>query len=161
MLRVQTNTRIDSISAPKAPQLHRLFQKAVAEDFSYFPTEYQKQVLRENNLPRLAIAAFRPSRIMYGAWQNNRLMGYILGATNGNSSGKIYWLYVSPESRGQKLGQQLLDRLVTTMQLLGMDRVKLVTHDYDEYYSKYGFKVDKEDQVYGVDVKVMSYVWAK
>jgi ribosomal protein S18 acetylase RimI-like enzyme len=160
MLRVKTDTHIDTITAPKAPQLRRLFHRAVIEDFSYFPRQYQMQVLRENSLPRLMVATLRPARIMLGAWQDSRMLGYILGTTNGNASGKIYWLYVSPESRGQQLGQRLLDRLIEVMQQRQMERVKLVTHDYDGYYSKYGFQTERVDNVYGVDVKVMSYEWA-
>ncbi|HSX14695.1 MAG TPA: GNAT family N-acetyltransferase [Candidatus Saccharimonadales bacterium] len=158
---MKTDTHIASINPGQVSQLHRLFQSAVASDFSYFPGPYRAQVLRENSLIRLLVAAFRPSRILLGAWRNGELVGYIIGVTNGNASAKIYWLYVRPDARGAKLGTKLLDSFVEVVRSRGMERISLVTHNYEDYYRKYGFKLEGTDKLYGVDMKIMSYQWAK
>jgi ribosomal protein S18 acetylase RimI-like enzyme len=158
---VQSDIKVQNIKLTKALDLRRLFKRAVEEDFSYFPDEYQQQVLRENNLPRLAFAAVRPARLMLGACRQNRLIGYIIAGVNGNQTGKIYWLYVSPEGRGQQLGRQLLEKMLELLRRRGMMRVSLVTHNYDQYYAKLGFQRDRVDFLYGVEMKAMSYQWAK
>jgi len=152
-------TTIDTIKPKHTAELRRLFKRAVAEDFNYFPAEYQQKVLRDNNLPRLFVATLRPSRILLGARKGNQMIGYVIAGINGNDTGKIYWLYVSPEGRGLNLGQGLLKRALKEMRARGMQRASLVTHDYADYYKKFGFTLDKAEELYGVNMKVMSYVW--
>jgi ribosomal protein S18 acetylase RimI-like enzyme len=96
---------------------------------------------------------------LLGAQQTNSLQGYAITGINNDETAKIYWLYVSPEARGQKLGGLLLDRLMVILPERGVRRVSLVTHNYQDYYSKYGFMLEGSDQLYGVDMKVMSYSW--
>ena len=150
---------IDDIKPKHTPELRRLFKRAVAEDFSYFPAQYQHKVLRDNNLPRLFVASIRPSRILLGARKGDQLIGYVIAGVNGDDTGKIYWLYVSPEGRGMNLGASLLKRALKEMRGRGMNRASLVTHDYADYYKKFGFTLDKAQKLYGVDMKVMSYTW--
>lgn len=158
---MKRDTLIQDIKPQQIGQLRRLFQRAVKEDFNYFPTTYQKQVLEDNNWPHLVIAALKPSRIMLGAYHAGQMIGYLIAGINGDDRGKIYWLYVSPEGRGQKLGQALLEHSLEQMRRRGMRRVSLVTHNYANYYAKLGFSPDKAEELYGVDMKVMSYQWAK
>lgn len=156
---MKPDTLIHDIRPKHTLELRRLFVRAVDEDFSYFPDEYRGKVLSDNNLPRLVVASLRPSRILVGARQAGRMIGYVIAGINGDESGKIYWLYVSPEGRGLNLGQSLLRRSMRQMHERGMRRVSLVTHDYTDYYKKFGFSLDKAQQLYGVDMKVMSYTW--
>lgn len=156
---MKADTIIRDIAPPQAPALRRLFQRAVAQDFSYFPEAYQSQVLRDNSLPHLLVASLRPNRILLGARTAKELIGYVIAGTNGNDTGKIYWLYVAPEGRGQSLGRLLLVRSLEKMHQRGMRRVSLVTHNYDDYYTRFGFKVEKRQQLYGVPMNVMSYQW--
>ncbi len=156
---MKSDIRIDTIKPAQAVKLRRLFKRAVAEDFNYFPETYRRRVLADNNLPRLAWGAVRPSRILLGAQQTNSLVGYAITGVNSDRTAKLYWLYVSPEARSQRLGSQLLDRLLVILPERGIQRMSLVTHNYQDYYSKYGFRLEGHDQLYGVDMKVMSYTW--
>ena len=161
MLRVKTTVIIKEIKVGQVADLRKLFRRAVAEDFSYFPKSYQWRVLADNNLARLAVAAVRSNRIVLGAWNGSHLIGYAIAGTNRNGTGKLYWLYVAPESRGEGVGGQLLDDLIGQMKHHNMERLSLVTHDYDPYYAKRGFTLDKSQQLYGVSMRVMSYQWPK
>lgn len=161
MLRVKTQTTIQEIKVNQAAELRRLFRRAVAEDFSYFPKSYRWRVLADNNLLRLAIAAMKPNRILLGAWHDGKLTGYAIAGTNRGGMGKLYWLYVAPEFRRHGVGGQLLDQLEQMMHHRGMRQVGLVTHNYDPYYAKRGFKLQKSQQLYGVAMRVMSYTWPK
>ena len=161
MLRVKTDTTIHEVKVGQVADLRKLFRQAVVEDFSYFPKTYQWRVLADNNLARLAIGVIKPNRVLLGAWRDDRLIGYAIAGTNRNGCGKLYWLYVAPDSRGQGVGGQLLDRLIAIMKQRGMQRLSLVTHNFDPYYAKRGFKLDKSQQLYGVPMRVMSYQWPK
>ncbi len=161
MLKGMTDIDIADIKPAQVVTLRRLFKRAVAEDFSYFPRTYQWKVLADNNLLRLGVAAVKSNRIVSGAWFNNDLIGYSLGGTNPSGCGKLYWLYVSPEGRSLGVGTALLQQVVERMKQRNMDRLSLVTHNYEDYYLKHGFQVDKTDRLYGVDMKVMSTSWAK
>ncbi len=156
---MKTATIIRDIRPAETPRLRRLFTRAVAEDFNYFPEAYRRQVLRDNNLPRLMVAAIRPARILLGSWWDDNLIGYSIAGINGNDTGKIYWLYVAPEGRGQNLGRSLLERSLQVMRRRGMNRVSLVTHNYGDYYTKFGFQTEKRQQLYGVPMNIMSYQW--
>lgn len=94
-----------------------------------------------------------------GAKTGNQLVGYIIAGINGNESGKIYWLYVAPEGRGNNIGKILLEQSIERMKQHGMRRVSLVTHNFGDYYAKLGFQIEKREKLYGVGMNVMSYQW--
>lgn len=152
---------IHRLSLGDAPALRRLFRGAVATDFAYFPGSYRRQVLRQNDLSRLAVATLRSDRLLFGARAGERLVGYAIGRSNKDSTGKIYWLYVDPEQRSSGVGSGLLGAILAEFERRGSKQVSLVTYQHDDYYRRKGFKLLKNDRVYGVPMKVMVYQWAK
>ena len=137
------------------PALAKLFRQAVAQNFGYFPQDYQSQIIRENNFTRLIRASFDSSRAVYIAAHKNKLVGYII-AGQGNGEGHVYWLFVEPEARGEDLGSRLLERALHQLKQQGTKRVVLNTHDHQNYYLNHGFSAGKTWQFHGVPVTNMS-----
>jgi len=136
------------------PALARLFRAAVAQHFSYFPASYQRQIVRENNLRRLLQASFDNRRAVYVAVRHRQLVGYII-AGQGNGEGHVYWLFVSPDARGEDLGARLLECALDQLRRQGTTVVVLNTHDHEGYYLGQGFVSDKTWDFNGVPVTHM------
>lgn len=149
-----------SISRTKpyeAHKLRRVFKHAVASHFNYFPSSYQRQVLKENSFLRLLAGTLRPSRVLIVARYNKNIIGYVIGSGKAGGPGEIYWLYVMPEYRGQNLGLQLLSDSMQELEALKVSAVYLATYEHQAYYARQGFRLQRSDNSYGVPMDIMYY----
>ena len=142
-------------------KLNTLFKAALETDFNYFPPAYTQKVKQENSLFRLVPAKIKKDRVFLAAFKDGRLSGYALGSAHADGVGQLYWLYVTPELRGQKVGKRLLLETINSMKDLGMDALELVTHDYEGYYKKQGFWTRGTKMIESVELKIMQYDIAK
>lgn len=124
------------------PALRRLFRSAVKNDFGYFPETYQAQVLRQNTMPRLAVASLHPRRTVLVA-RSEKLIGFLIGSLPPDGAAHIYWLFVDPAARGQRLGSGLLEAGLHELKRGGASEVSLVTHRYREFYERAGFRFER------------------
>lgn len=146
---------ITDIRLPHVYHLRKLFREAVALDFNYFPMSYREQVLKENSLLRMAVACGRLDRFMLGAFEESRLVGFVIGNLPANRIGQIHWLYVASDARETGIGGQLINALLERFSRSGASKVSLITHNYQDYYKKLGFKSGSKLVFSRVPVDVM------
>ncbi len=118
-----------------------LFVHTLATDFNYFPKAYVNQVKAEHTLLRLVISLFKKQRIILLAKLDGRIIGYMIGSGHANGVGELYWLYVDPLERRQRLGSKLVQQALVELKHQGMHSVRLMTRELEGYYAKYGFEV--------------------
>ena len=154
---IMSDTKVQ-IRRPKKrelPALEKMFVQAVRHHFAYFPEHYQREIIRQNNLSRLALATLNPRRPIFVAAEYRRLLGYVIAGQSGGE-GHIFWLFVLPDSRGQNLGLKLLSRALRQLELQGAKAVVLNTHDHEDYYRRQGFKTGERWILHEVPVTMMS-----
>lgn len=135
--------------------LRTLFVHALKTDFNYFPPGYIKQVNRQHTMPHLAVSLLKKHRIIVLAALNDNVVGFIIGSGHEDAVGEVYWLYVHPSQRGQRLGSKLLYRALDELRSQGMKKVRLMTHQYENYYAKYGFEMAGTYKIDTLEVAIM------
>lgn len=134
-------------------QLHRLFQQGLANDFDYFPDDYRAATAQANSRLRLLLASYRPSRLILTAAQYRRLVGYAIAglqpASQSPRQAFLYWVYVDPARRDHGIGRQLMTETLANLKRRQMKVVRLATHNYVDYYHRYGF-VSQPEQSFSI-----------
>lgn len=136
------------------PALHRQFVDAINGSFSYIEEPYSQKIRQENTPARLLLAWAHPRRVVLVGSNKGELTGYAIGAVN-KGRATLYWLYVSPQHRGQQLGLALMQAFEDTSRSLGGTSVGLSTYDHQSYYSDLGYKKVKEERLHGQPMKIM------
>ena len=149
---------VEPVILGEVAALRRIFKRAVATDFNYFPQHYQRQVLNQHRIWQLAASIVRPDRVVLGAKAGDSLVGFMIGSRPARGAAQVYWLYVDPEFRGSGLGGKLLGETLKHLRLAGSDQVALATHKHKDYYAKKGFKLrEQQEQFPGIDMYIMTY----
>jgi GNAT superfamily N-acetyltransferase len=138
-------------------QLNRLFVRAVDQHFAYFPPEERRRVVAAHSVPKLALAAIDPRRVLLIARQEGRIIGYCIGAVPSRGPAQIYWLYVEPDFRGQNTGLTLLSRMLKAQAKRGAREIAIATHDHRRYYERQGFKYRDTSDIRGVPVDILTF----
>ncbi len=149
---------IAAIKLWQAIPLKKLFDDALKLDFSYFPVSYIEHARRQNSLARLVNATMKQDRILLGLWLDRLLIGYSIAKISPQQRAYIFWLYVSPQFRGQGYGRQLLDSSIKILDDRSVNRVELITHNRKNFYLASNFVVDRlvKNFIDNVDVYMMS-----
>ena len=149
--------RIRQIPVRHVSHLHRLFSDALISDFNYFSEAYRQSVLHSNNLLKMYLGTFNPSRLYIGLYYDNKLVGYSLSSVQPARQGFLYWLFVSPDLRNKKLGKQLLDKTEKNLRKKGVDKLSLLTHNQQQFYERQDYVMEKilSEFVADVDLYVM------
>lgn len=146
---MNASPKIKPLKINHIPQLNQLFKRALSEDFAYFPGEYINNVRAQNSPGHFALAMFNPQRIILGLFKQGKLIGYAIGDSSSPAEADIFWLYVMPEARGQKLGNELLKHLLAEFSRRGTRHIYLVTHDQADFYQKFGFTtINRNSQLF-------------
>ncbi|HEX7259453.1 MAG TPA: GNAT family N-acetyltransferase [Candidatus Saccharimonadia bacterium] len=135
--------------------LRTLFVHALETDFDYFPHRYLRQVKRQHSVPRLVVSLLKKQRIILIAALDKRIVGYMVGSGHQDGVGELYWLYVHPSQRGQRVGTKLLQQAIGELRQQGMHTVRLMTHKFERYYKRYGFEVCGTYAIESLEVKIM------
>jgi GNAT superfamily N-acetyltransferase len=146
-------TQVRPVRLRDLPRLRRLFRQAAGTSFSYLK-DHHHYIVAQNNLPRLAVAWLRPSRMLIGIYHEDRLKGYAIGSSQGPTA-QLYWLYVLPELRGHNAGLQLINASIEHAQRRGAGRMVLATHSHHDYYQRQGFNRVQNQEVHGVPMDIM------
>jgi len=133
-------TTITKILPVHGKRLHSLFTSALETDFGYFAPEYRKTVERDNSRLKLTLGTIHPKRLFLGLFSQGKLVGYSLSGLEGNNQAFLYWLFVTPSLRKQKLGLQLLDTTESHMLKRSVDSIHLVTHNQEQFYKRNGYR---------------------
>lgn len=139
------------------PSLKRLFAHAVETNFSYFPEDVRRGVIRDHSLRNLVFATIDPRRVVLIARRGNEIIGYCLGAAPVRGAAQIYWLYVKPEERGSNVGLSLLSRMLKILRDKGAASVSIATHDHRRYYERQGFKFLENTMIDGVKMDILIF----
>jgi len=137
--------------------LHELFNIALDTDFQYFPPAHIAQIRRQNSRLHLLFARLRHRRQILVAVKRRRLVGFAFSSAQANNIGHIYWLYVSPDLRSQKIGDRLMQATLDSLKRLGMGAVELVTYNFDGYYRRLGFWDRGTTSQEGIELHVMQH----
>jgi predicted N-acetyltransferase YhbS len=151
------NVVITEASVLSLPALSRLFAKAVHEQFNYFSDSVQAEVVKEHSVPKLYLAVFDSRRVVLIAKLGERVIGYAIGAAPKVGPAQLFWLYVEPDQRGNRLGLSLLSRMLKTLGDKGARTVSIATHDHRRYYERQGFQFLKNTLVDGVDMDILTF----
>ena len=121
------------------PAVARQARRAATEDYGFYPAEVQATIAGRNALKPL-IAAWRdPNRLIIGAWQNNVLMGNLIGTLDTDGIASVHWIYVAPEGRGSGLAKQLLQAFEDEVRRRNVPKIMLWTEIAPDYYRKIGW----------------------
>ncbi|HEV2412964.1 MAG TPA: GNAT family N-acetyltransferase [Candidatus Saccharimonadales bacterium] len=151
------NVVITPLRPSEVASLRRLFLHALETDFHYFPYEYRHLIARQNRHRHLLTAYLRKERVIYLAKQSQQLVGYVIAGMLPDGRGYIYWLYVDPTARGDKIGVKLVEQAKETLRKLGATEIDLVTYNFDKYYKKLGFEYSGTQEIHGVTLHEMTY----
>ncbi|MDF2461011.1 MAG: Acetyltransferase domain [Candidatus Saccharibacteria bacterium] len=152
-----TNIRITEASVLSLPALNRLFVNAVHNHFQYFPEHVRNRVIKDHSLVRLSLAKVDPRRVLLVAKQDQRIIGYAIGAKPAIGPAQVYWLYVEPDHRGANIGLSLLSRMLKVLGSKGASEIAIATHDHRRYYERQGFKWVRNTMVYGVKMDILTF----
>ncbi len=136
-------------------QLRKLFVHALKTDFDYFPSAYISQVNQQHSLPRLTASLFKKQRIILLAVNGKKVIGYMVGSAHPDGVGELYWLYVHPTQRRQRLGSKLLQQALAELEQQGMHTIRLMTHQFEQYYAKFGFQTAGTYRIENLEVTIM------
>lgn len=144
-------------SASSLFALHRLFAKAVATHFSYFPLAVQQRVIKDHSVLRLVLATIDPHREILVARTQGKLIGYAIGAAPATGPAQLFWLFVDTNFRGANTGLSLLSRMLRHLQFKGAEVVSIATHDHRAYYERQGFEYVKKTLVNGIKMDILTF----
>ena len=150
-----------TIQSPRSRDLvalRRLFQRALRDDFQYFPPAYTDRISHQNRLRHLFVARFKSDRIILVASFQGKLIGYGMGSLTPQGNGELYWLYVDPAYRTGNIGAAILEAVLDAAHQRGGRKVTLVTYDLKDYYQRHGFRHRGKQRIHGLDLDVMEYV---
>lgn len=140
-----TAIKVRPVSVAKLPKLKKMFQRALHEDFAYFPGEYIEKVSRDNSTWNFLRAKLNPNRIVLGLFDDNSLIGYAIADTSLATDSDIFWFYIVPERRGQGLGKSFFQELLGEMERAGTKHVYLITHNQRDFYERFDFSTQEEN----------------
>jgi ribosomal protein S18 acetylase RimI-like enzyme len=139
------------------PALHRLFIAALDTDFAYIDQRNRANIKRQNSRRKLANAFIKPDRIIFLAWQEDKIVGYVIAGLAPEESSNIDWLYIRPGLRGANIGLRLLSRAMRALMERGAKNVTLVTYAYSNYYARQGFRNLRRVQSDGLEQDLMRF----
>ncbi len=146
--------QITPLKIGKVIALHQLFRQGLYDDFGYFPAEYLRATDRANSTFRLAYAALRPHRLIIVAQQNNQVVGYTISGYENRNEAFIYWVYVNPTHRNAGIGKELMQETLSTFARRNKTTIRLATHNYVDYYKRYGFQTKPKENFSIGDTKM-------
>jgi len=149
--------RIEALRLRDVPALHRLFVAALDTDFAYIDGRNRDIIKHQNSRRRLFAACLKPDRTIFLAWQDNKIVGYVIAGLAPNHSSNIDWLYIRPGLRGANVGLRLLSRAMRALIERGAKNITLVTYAYTSYYARQGFRVLGRVTSDGIEQDLMRY----
>lgn len=149
--------KIKPLRLRDVPALHRLFIAALDTDFAYIDTKHRRTIKRQNSRRRLVGSYIKPNRMVFLAWHEDKIVGYVIAGLAPNGSSNIDWLYISPGLRGANAGLRLLSRAMRVLMEHGAKNVTLVTYSYTNYYARQGFRCIRRVQSDGLEQDLMRF----
>lgn len=135
------NATARPIKVSKIRELHKMFKRALHEDFSYFPGEYIDSVSKDNTLWDFLRSRFNSRRVVLGLFEGNKLIGYAIADTTVATDSDIFWFYIIPERRGLGLGKKFFAELLKELENRGASHVYLITHNQRGFYEGFEFSL--------------------
>ena len=81
------------------------------------------------------------SQAVVSAWRGGRLVGFGRATSDGVFRAVLWDVVVAGEEQGQGLGRQLVEALLASRNLTGVERVYLMTTNSTGFYKRLGFDV--------------------
>jgi len=81
------------------------------------------------------------SQAVVSAWRGGRLVGFGRATSDGVLRAVLWDVVVAGEEQGQGLGRQLVEALLASRNLAGVERVYLMTTNSTGFYKRLGFDV--------------------
>ena len=80
------------------------------------------------------------SQVVVSAWEGRQLVGFGRATSDGVFRAVLWDVVVAEEHQGRGLGTKVVESLLATPALQGIERVYLVTTNSAGFYQKLGFK---------------------
>ena len=81
------------------------------------------------------------SQAVVSAWRGRRLVGFGRATSDGVFRAVLWDVVVADDEQGQGLGRQLVEALLASRKLNGVERVYLMTTNSTGFYKRLGFEV--------------------
>lgn len=146
----------------------KIYRMVRLESLEQFPESFEVSYLESLNTEKLRmetdIENQTPEKFVFGAFENQKLIGMCAFVKNENNSGSIYQMYVNKNFQGKNVGSGLVQTVLNVArEKLGVTEIYLeVTHQNESAYHLYkknGFKEvedeNSKDEV--IKVTVMRY----
>lgn len=91
--------------------------------------------------PNRLYNAIKNSDLVISVWNDEKLVGLISTISDGYINVFITYLLVSPEFQKQKIGTQLMNKVLEHYKGFGR-RILSTELDKEKYYNKFGFNID-------------------
>lgn len=136
-------TEISFLTPENADQffnkMHSLAQKETPfpeAAIQYFDAMWSRDTIAE---------ALRVGRHLFlTAWQDDEMVGILLGTSPEGGVGTVVWILIEPQCRGYGIGSQLLEEACTYYRRLGCHKMKLTIPKKDllGFYEKWGMVLE-------------------
>lgn len=133
------------VQLSKIRELHKMFKRALHEDFSYFPGEYIDRVSKDNTFWSFLRSKLNRNRVVLGLFEKGKLIGYAVADTTVTTDADIFWFYIIPERRGHGLGKKFFAELLDAVVERGASHVYLMTHNQRGFYEAFDFSLLSEN----------------
>lgn len=89
----------------------------------------------------------RGSQAVVSAWRGGELVGFGRATSDGVFRAVLWDVVVAKEHQGQGLGRQLVEELLDSPALRGIERVYLMTTKGAGFYARLGFEPTQNQQL--------------
>jgi GNAT superfamily N-acetyltransferase len=122
------------------PAISRQVERAVAEDYGFYPPGVRRTIAARNGWRPLFATWRHPNRrILVAVDKFDVIQGQLIGTYNADDVAIVHWLYVAPEGRKGGMARKLLGQFESEVRLWGVEKVMLWTEIAPGYYEKIGW----------------------
>lgn len=135
-------------------RIRAIAEQSFQASYAFSPLEIESIVESEFGAERIAARLDDDERILLVAERDGSLLGFAEAETETDERGDMIWLHVDPTERGQGVGTELAERVITDLQERAVEETRAIilaeNQEGSEFLEQFGFEsVDQIDRELG------------